>query len=65
MLLLLLGRQAELQRFVFDMDDSNAKLSSVVPYKVWGHSNAREAASTVPIRLGCLHASNAGSVARQ
>jgi hypothetical protein len=21
-------------------------------YKVWGHSNAREAASTVPVRLG-------------
>ena len=28
-----------------------------------GHSNAREAASTVPVRLGWLHASNAGLVA--
>ena len=25
-----------------------------------GHSNAREAASTVPVRLGWLHASNVG-----
>jgi hypothetical protein len=28
-----------------------------------GHSNAREAASTVPVRLGWLHTSNAGLVA--
>jgi hypothetical protein len=29
-----------------------------------GHSNAREAGSTVPVRLGWLHASNAWLVAR-
>jgi hypothetical protein len=30
-----------------------------------GHSNAPEAASTVPVRLGWLHASNVWLVARQ
>ena len=31
---------------------SNTLYSRRVLYKVWGHSNAREAASTVPVRLG-------------
>ena len=38
-------------------------LTSREVYKVWGIvANAREAASTVPVRLAWLHASNAGSV---